>query len=112
MGPLRPKSVRIRLTLWYVATLVVILILYSTGLYLFLQHSLFEEIDRKLKQDFEASKDAFSAGDMAQTLASLKRDGIQDRWLIEILNPEGKLLGSLPQEDQSPLGHLPSGCAQ
>jgi heavy metal sensor kinase len=112
MGLLRPKSVRIRLTLWYVGTLIIILVLYSTGLYLFLQRSLFEEIDRKLKQDFEASNDAFVSGELAKTIASLKRDGAQDRWLIEILDLQGKLLASLPQEDQSPLGPLPASCGQ
>jgi type VI protein secretion system component VasF len=41
----RPRSVRIRLTLWYVAAMAVVLALFAAGVYALLQHSLDEQAE-------------------------------------------------------------------
>lgn len=53
MKRLRPKHVRTRLTLWYVAVLTGVLILYAIGTSVFLFFNLRRELDRNLRQDFE-----------------------------------------------------------
>jgi hypothetical protein len=107
---LQPKSVRVRLTLWYVGTLAFILVLYSGGLYYFLRQNLFEEIDRKLHADLELANDAISGDGLSSTLDSLKSNGLQERWLVEVFSGEGRLLGSVPVEDRSLLGSIEPGC--
>lgn len=52
----RFRSVRIRLTLWYTGTLAMLLSLYAGGVFVFLRHSLFTELDRRLHDDFELAE--------------------------------------------------------
>ncbi len=50
-GPIlsrRPWSVRLRLTLWYVAALALIILAFSLGIYLFVRASLLQEMDQQL----------------------------------------------------------------
>lgn len=46
-----PRSVRTRLTLWYVAVLATIIIVFAAGVYFFLQASLIRQIDNHLDRD-------------------------------------------------------------
>lgn len=48
-----PRSVRTRLTLWYVAVLATIIIVFAAGVYFFLQASLIRQIDNHLNRDLE-----------------------------------------------------------
>ena len=91
-----PRSVRVRLTLWYAGTLAVVLTLYASGVFVFLRHSLFTELDGRLHDDFETAE---------QMLERTGDDGLRwrvsthheeeevgdDSWL-EVWSPEGKLL--------------------
>src|SRR5437773_10062658 len=45
---LAPRSVRVRLTLWYALALVAIVCLFSVGIYLLVDARLYREIDREL----------------------------------------------------------------
>lgn len=67
----RPRSVRVRLTLWYAGTLALVLLLYGGGVFAFLRHSLFAELDRRLHEDFEIAE---------EMLERTANDGI--RWRI------------------------------
>ena len=49
----RAASIRVRLTLWYVALLAVILVLFSGALYLSLSRSLRQEMDLTLSTEAE-----------------------------------------------------------
>ncbi len=51
---LKPHSVRIRLTLWYTATLAVIVICFALGIYLFVRSSLLRQTDNQLEKDLTA----------------------------------------------------------
>ena len=52
----RPSSVRMRLTLWYAAALTIILLLYAVGVYAFVRHSFYGELDRQVNEDFEVAE--------------------------------------------------------
>ncbi len=41
----RPRSVRTRLTLWYITAMAIVLIVFATGVYLLVQHSLDEQAE-------------------------------------------------------------------
>jgi heavy metal sensor kinase len=48
---LKPRSVRIRLTLWYTAVLAGIIFCFAVGIYLFVRTSLLRQIDGQLERD-------------------------------------------------------------
>jgi len=52
----RPRSVRLRLTLWYMAALSAILLLYAGGVLVFVRHRLYRELDRRLHEQFETAE--------------------------------------------------------
>jgi heavy metal sensor kinase len=92
----RPRSVRVRLTLWYTGALAVVLALYAGGVFVFLRHSLARELDRQLHEDFEVAEQMMErtadggirwrAGDHHHA-----EDTSDEGWL-EVWSPEGKLL--------------------
>jgi heavy metal sensor kinase len=51
-----PRSVRVRLTAWYAATLTVVLVLYAGGVYVFLQRTLLVSLDQQLSDDVETAE--------------------------------------------------------
>jgi heavy metal sensor kinase len=48
----RSHSVRVRLTLWYVAAMVVVLAVYAVAVYTFVSRSASESLDQRLRADF------------------------------------------------------------
>ena len=48
----RSHSVRVRLTLWYVAVMIVVLGVYAVGVYTFVSRSVSEALDDRLRADF------------------------------------------------------------
>ncbi len=67
-----PTSLRMRLTLWYAAALTIILLLYAGGVFAFVRHSFYGELDRQVNEDFEAAEELLrregSAGLAAGTI--------------------------------------------
>jgi heavy metal sensor kinase len=57
-----PRSVRMRLALWYSAAVAVVLLVYAAGVYIFVRASLTEELDRVLHDDFEEVEQWLDAG--------------------------------------------------
>lgn len=57
-----PKSIRVRLSAWYGATLLVILIVYGIGSFVFVRGSLSQELDRRLQGDFEVAETMLDRG--------------------------------------------------
>jgi heavy metal sensor kinase len=52
--------VRVRLTLWHVAALLLVLALYAGGVFAFVQRSLVADLDRQLREDFDRAEESFS----------------------------------------------------
>ena len=59
-GRWRPRSVRVRLTLWHLGALLIVLLLYAGGVFAFVRHSLVADLDRQLQEDFDRAEEAFS----------------------------------------------------
>ncbi|HKB14629.1 MAG TPA: hypothetical protein VKF62_01115, partial [Planctomycetota bacterium] len=49
----RPRSIRLRLTLWYTAALAALLLVYAGLVLAYLRHTLSTEIDQSLHEDYE-----------------------------------------------------------
>jgi heavy metal sensor kinase len=102
MRPLRPRSIRVRLTLWYAGALSAVLVLYAAGVFGFLRHALSADLDRGLYED----------GELAEQMLVRTADGrigwrgarddddhgyVFGRWL-EVRSPEGELLYARPTD--------------
>jgi two-component system OmpR family sensor kinase len=71
------RSFKVRLTLWYAASMAVILAVFSIGTYEIVEHRLENELDRQLRIDFdiiEAQLDANSSGEMQWSVVGAHGD--------------------------------------
>jgi len=90
------RSVRVRLTLWYTGTLAVLLSLYAGGVFVFLSHSLFTELDHRLHDDFELAEQMLERSDDGGIRWRAgehhhEEDSNDEGWL-EVWDPVGQLL--------------------
>jgi heavy metal sensor kinase len=94
LWPLR--SLRLRLTLWYTGTLAVLLSLYAGGVFVFLRHSLFAELDRRLHDDFELAEQMLErsndGGIRWRADEHHHEEDSNDAAWLEVWNPAGQLL--------------------
>ena len=96
------RSIRVRLTLWYMATLSAVLALYAGGVFAYLRHSLSEDLDRGLSDDREVAEQMLerspdgAVGWRAEPAdEDDDDDGVAGRWL-EVRSPDGTLLYARP----------------
>ncbi len=103
-----PLPIRFRLTLWYLAVLGLILLLFAGYLYYQLQRNLFNQIDSALElaatqaQVMIVVQDgrlAFQSTPNSQTLSRR----LNDDFAISLLSEKGELLGQLTSENEIPL---------
>ncbi|MBI3249295.1 MAG: heavy metal sensor histidine kinase [Deltaproteobacteria bacterium] len=91
-----PRSVRVRLTLWYAGALTVVLLLYAGGVFIFLRHSLAAELDRRLHEDFEVAEQMLERtadGGIRWRADDHHHDeDASDEGWLDVWSPEGKLL--------------------
>src|SRR5438034_5439784 len=92
----RPRSVRVRLTLWYAGALTVVLVLYAGGVFVFLGHSLSAELDRRLHEDFEVAEQMLErtvdGGIHWRADHHHEEEDAGDESWLEVWSSEGKLL--------------------
>lgn len=107
-----PLPIRLRLTLWYLAALGLILVLFAGFLYFQLQRNLFNQIDTALELAAaqaqvlvvaENGRLAFQSTPNSQALSRR----LNDDFGISLLDDEGNLLGQLTSDDNIPLA-IPS----
>jgi heavy metal sensor kinase len=91
-----PRSLRVRLTLWYTGTLAVLLSLYAGGVFVFLRHSLFAELDRRLHDDFELAEQMLERAEDGRIRWRADEhhheEHSDDEGWLEVWSPAGQLL--------------------
>ena len=99
----RSHSVRVRLTLWYVAAMIVILAVYAAVVYGFVRRSASETLDQQLRSDF-----SWAAAMVAQTpeggVTWYKEDetfGAEELPWLQVWTPDGRELLFKNTEAQS-----------
>jgi len=108
---LRPRSVRSRLTLWYVLVLAGLLALYAGVASLFLFLSLREDFDQNLLEDLETVEGMLAKEpNGGVSLHSSHPDAAEPRigHFIEVWSPEGSLFYRSAALQGQPLGRPPS----
>ena len=91
--PIR-ATIRLRLTLWYVLLLAVILGAFAVGVYLFLRHSLYQDLDNSLQNSASALLNVIQYEGDSPVLpgqGSL-RDPNQDDHFVRIFNTSGEIV--------------------
>src|SRR5262249_34280711 len=90
-------SVRLRLTAWYVAVLTLTLVAFSLGVYIFLEHSFYDRLDRGLGSPLETLSAAVerhaASGETPRQAVELAVQELRfSNQTIAILDAEGKPL--------------------
>ncbi|RMD88362.1 MAG: hypothetical protein D6813_12210, partial [Calditrichaeota bacterium] len=110
----RPRHVRTRLTLWYVAILAGVLLLYAGASSLFLYFNLRNEIDQNLYQDFETVENLIElTPDSTITLREHYHDeeedlGTEAERMLEVWSTNGSLLYHSGRKRDFSLGPPPT----
>src|SRR4029078_9105937 len=69
----RPVTLRDRLTVWYAAALICVLLAYAVLVFLFLRQSLWQQLDEGLHEDIEATEAQLHGS----PLGGSSRDGVR-----------------------------------
>lgn len=96
---------RIRLTLWFVFSLAVILLLFASFLYWQTERTLIRQVDTALAlAASQAQLTVGRAGDRLELQTQNGSDGrrLQDDFVIQLLAPDGVAWASLSREDEFP----------
>ena len=96
----RPRSIRVRLTLWYATVVIAALALFAGGVFAFLRHNLHAHLHRDLVDDLEIAEEMLEWNDTGQIVWRVEPDDddeelLAGRWL-EVRSPSGQLLYTRP----------------
>jgi heavy metal sensor kinase len=90
----RSHSVRVRLTLWYVAAMVVVLAVYAVGVYTFVSRSVSRALDERLRADFYWAAATVDEGPDGLTMAAPQVDLLLEEeapW-VQVWSDDGRQL--------------------
>jgi heavy metal sensor kinase len=96
----RSHSVRVRLTLWYVAAMVVVLALYAAVVFAFVDRSISETLNTRLRGDFQ-----WASAMVEQTPEggiTWYEDISDEEFWLRVWSPEGDLLYQNLEAERSP----------
>ncbi len=94
-------SVRVRLTLWYLAVLALVLIAFSTGVYLLLRQSLYDRLDASLRNEVRALATAYDrqvteGKTESEGALNAQEERLFPRQATAIFNSEGQIVAEKP----------------
>ena len=99
----RPLSLRVSLTIWYVAAMVVVLALYAAAVFAFVNRSVSQALDDRLRGDFQwAAEMAEQRPDGSLTWFE-GDDGNGDGPWLQVWSPSGQLLFRTAVAKRNPL---------
>ncbi|HEY6360826.1 MAG TPA: ATP-binding protein [Vicinamibacterales bacterium] len=98
-------SVRRRLTLWYVAAMIVVLAVYAAAVFSFVSHNLSQSLDQQLRRDFQwaaATVDQTREGDFTwaepQDIAAE-----EDRPWVQVWSQDGQMVFRNSEAERRPI---------
>lgn len=94
-------SVRVRLTLWYLAVLALVLIAFSTGVYLLLRQSLYERLDASIRNEVRALATAYErqlteGKTESEGAINAQEERLFPRQATAIFNSDGQVVAEKP----------------
>jgi heavy metal sensor kinase len=100
----RSHSVRVQLTLWYVAAMVVVLAVYAAAVFASVSRSLSDSLNQRLRDDFQwAAAMVDQRPDGTVTWSEPEGFGDEDRPWLQVWSQEGQLLYQSSEAMRRPL---------
>jgi heavy metal sensor kinase len=100
---LRPRSVRVRLTLWYAGAMMVVLAVYAVAVLVVVRESASQVLDDRLHDDFDWASDMLAQRPDG-TIGEYEEYGEGDSpWLQVWSLPDGQLLYTTPAARRNPV---------
>ena len=108
---LKPRSVRVRLTLWYVGVMLAVLAVYASAVYTFVSDNSSQLLDERLHDDFDWASDM-----LAQTpdgsIAPYEETGEGVSPWLQVYSLDGELLYETPEARRNPVPDSETVAAQ
>jgi len=99
---IQPRSVRVRLTLWYIAVMLVVLGVYAAAVYTFIQDNSSQLLDERLHDDFDWASDMLAQRPDG-SIAPYEETGEGDSPWLQVYSLDGDLLYETPEARRSPV---------
>lgn len=99
---IQPRSVRVRLTLWYVGVMLLVLGVYAGGLYTVVRNNSSQRLDDQLRVDFDWASDMLAQRPDG-TIAPYEETGEGDSPWLQVYGQDGQLLYKTPEARRNPV---------
>ena len=99
---IRPRSVRVRLTLWYIAVMLLVLGVYAGAVYTFIQDNSSHLLDERLHVDFDWASDMLAQRPDG-SIAPYEETGEGDSPWLKVYSLDGDLLFETPEARRHPV---------
>src|SRR6266705_64101 len=99
---IQPRSVRVRLTLWYIGVMLVVLGVYAGAVYIFVRDNSSQLLDERLHDDFDWASDMLAQRPDG-SIAPYDETGEGDSPWLQVYSLEGRLLYDTPEARRNPV---------
>ena len=102
MPRIQPRSVRVRLTLWYVGVMLLVLGVYAGAVYTVVRNNSSQRLDDHLRDDFDWASDMLAQRPDG-TIAPYDETGEGDSPWLQVYGLNGELLYKTPEARRNPV---------
>jgi heavy metal sensor kinase len=99
---IQPRSVRVRLTLWYVGVMLLVLGVYAGAVYTVVRDNSSQRLDDHLKENFDWAYDMLAQRPDG-SIAPYDETGEGDSPWLQVYSPDGQLLYRTPEANRNPV---------
>jgi heavy metal sensor kinase len=99
---IQPRSVRVRLTLWYVGVMLLVLGVYAGAVYTVVHDNSSQRLDDHLKENFDWAYDMLAQRPDG-SIAPYDETGEGDSPWLQVYSPDGQLLYKTPEARRNPV---------
>src|ERR1044071_3884000 len=99
---IQPRSVRVRLTLWYIGVMLVVLGVYAGAVYAFVRDNSSQLLDERLHDDFDWASDMLAQRPDG-SIAPYDETGEGDSPWLQVYSLDGNLLYFTPESFRNPV---------
>src|SRR5262245_8591103 len=99
---IQPRSVRVRLSLWYIGVMLVVLGVYASAVYTFIRDNSSQLLDERLHDDFDWASDMLAQRPDG-SIAPYEETGEGDSPWLQVYSLDGDLLYETPEARRSPV---------
>ncbi len=98
----KPRSVRVRLTLWHVGVILLVLAVYASAIYSFVRNNSSRLLDERLHDDFDWASDMLAQRPDG-SIAPYDETGEGDSPWLQVWSLDGNLLYDTPEARRNPV---------